>query len=81
MTLVDAFYVFTYLHIVWFFCADLLKPHYPVIGSGGQFAYASQYLFKGESVLLGRKRTIDKPLYVNCPFWQGKRILKLRNVD
>ncbi|MGK7885809.1 MAG: restriction endonuclease subunit S [Crocosphaera sp.] len=42
---------------------------YPVIGSGGQFAYASKYLFKGESVLLGRKGTIDKPLYVNCSFW------------
>ncbi|MEG3983813.1 restriction endonuclease subunit S [Microcoleus sp. T3B2] len=45
------------------------EPIYPVIGSGGQFAYASQYLFKGESVLLGRKGTVDKPLYVNCAFW------------
>lgn len=42
---------------------------YPVIGSGGQFAYATEYLYKGESVLLGRKGTIDKPLYVNEAFW------------
>lgn len=42
---------------------------YPVIGSGGQFAYASCYLYKGESVLLGRKGTIDKPLYINGSFW------------
>lgn len=42
---------------------------YPVIGSGGQFTYATDYLYKGESVLLGRKGTIDKPLYVNCAFW------------
>lgn len=28
---------------------------YPVIGSGGQFAYASKYLYDGESVLFGRK--------------------------
>lgn len=42
---------------------------YPIIGSGGQFAYGSDYLYKGESVLLGRKGTIDKPLYVNCAFW------------
>lgn len=42
---------------------------YPVIGSGGTFAYSTKYLFKGESVLLGRKGTIDKPLYVNCAFW------------
>ena len=42
---------------------------YPVIGSGGVFAYASDYLYDGESVLLGRKGTIDKPLYVTGRFW------------
>jgi type I restriction enzyme, S subunit len=42
---------------------------YPVIGSGGQFSYASTYSYDKESVLLGRKGTIDKPLYVNEPFW------------
>jgi type I restriction enzyme, S subunit len=42
---------------------------YPVVGSGGRFAYASKYLFNGESVLLGRKGTIDKPLYINGAFW------------
>lgn len=26
---------------------------YPVIGSGGQFSNATQYLYEGESVLLG----------------------------
>jgi type I restriction enzyme S subunit len=42
---------------------------YPVIGSGGEFARASSFMFDGESVLLGRKGTIDKPLYINGPFW------------
>ena len=42
---------------------------YPVIGSGGEFAKANKYLYNGESVLLGRKGTIDKPLYINGPFW------------
>ena len=42
---------------------------YPVIGSGGEFARASKYCYQGESVLLGRKGTIDKPLYVNDAFW------------
>ncbi|MCE9681135.1 restriction endonuclease subunit S [Halomonas alkalisoli] len=42
---------------------------YPVIGSGGEFSRANSYLYKGESVLLGRKGTIDKPLYINGPFW------------
>lgn len=42
---------------------------YPVFGSGGLFAHASDYLYDGESVLLGRKGTIDKPLYVSGKFW------------
>lgn len=42
---------------------------YPVYGSGGQFSYASSFLYKGEAILLGRKGTIDKPLYVNEAFW------------
>lgn len=41
----------------------------PVIGSGGQFTYATDYLYDGESVLLGRKGTIDKPLYIHGKFW------------
>lgn len=41
----------------------------PVIGSGGIFARATHSLFDGESVLLGRKGTIDRPLYWNGPFW------------
>jgi len=42
---------------------------YPVYGSGGIFGYANQYLYNGESVLLGRKGTVNKPLYVNDKFW------------
>lgn len=42
---------------------------YPVYGSGAIFAYASDYLYDGESVLFGRKGTVDKPLYVNERFW------------
>lgn len=42
---------------------------FPVMGSGGQFAYASKCMYDKPSVLLGRKGTIDKPLYINEPFW------------
>lgn len=42
---------------------------YPVMGSGGQFAYASEYLYDGEVILLGRKGTIDRPLYYAGKFW------------
>jgi len=41
----------------------------PVIGSGGQFAWAKKYMYDGEVVLLGRKGTIDKPLYYKGKFW------------
>ena len=42
---------------------------FPVIGSGGVFAYASEKMYDGEVLFLGRKGTIDKPLYYNGPFW------------
>ena len=42
---------------------------YPVYGSGGIFRRSSDYLFDGESVLFGRKGTIDKPLLVSGRFW------------
>ena len=42
---------------------------YPVYGSGGIFGRANRYLYKKVSVLLGRKGTIDKPLFVDEPFW------------
>lgn len=42
---------------------------YPIYGSGGQFGTAEEYLYDQPSVLLGRKGTIDKPRYVEQPFW------------
>ena len=42
---------------------------YPVIGSGGEFARASKFSYCGKSVLLGRKGTVDKPLFVDGAFW------------
>lgn len=42
---------------------------YPVYGSGGIFKRSSAFLYDGQSVLFGRKGTIDKPLLVNGRFW------------
>lgn len=42
---------------------------YPVYGSGGVFAFARDFLYDGESVLLGRKGTIDRPIHVVGRFW------------
>ncbi|WP_026544122.1 restriction endonuclease subunit S [Arthrobacter sp. 35/47] len=48
---------------------EVAQDGYPVIGSGGEFRRASKFMFDGESVLFGRKGTIDRPLYVNGRFW------------
>lgn len=42
---------------------------YPVMGSGGCFAYCAKFMYDGEALLMGRKGTIDKPLYINGKFW------------
>ena len=42
---------------------------FPVFGSGGEFARCKQYLSRGPSLLLGRKGTINRPLFVEEPFW------------
>jgi len=42
---------------------------YPVFGTGGEFSRCSDFLYKGPSVGLGRKGTIDKPMFIDEPFW------------
>ena len=42
---------------------------YPVFGSGGVFGRTDSILYDKVSVLLGRKGTIDRPQFVNEPFW------------
>ncbi|MCX2835182.1 restriction endonuclease subunit S [Microbulbifer thermotolerans] len=41
----------------------------PILATGGQIGWANQYLWNKPSVLIGRKGTIDKPRYVDSPFW------------
>lgn len=42
---------------------------YPVYGSGGIMGRASEYLCPENSVVIGRKGTIDKPFIVKEKFW------------
>jgi type I restriction enzyme S subunit len=42
---------------------------YPVYGSGGEIGRSSKAIDDGPAVLLGRKGTIDCPLYLQGPFW------------
>lgn len=43
--------------------------NYPIIGTGGVFGFANQYIYNKPSILLGRKGTIDNPQFVTSPFW------------
>lgn len=42
---------------------------YPILATGGEIGRANQYLFDKPSVLIGRKGTIDRPQYIETPFW------------
>lgn len=41
----------------------------PVYGSGGYMRSVNDYLYDGESVCIGRKGTIDKPVFLSGRFW------------
>ncbi|MGL4668732.1 MAG: restriction endonuclease subunit S, partial [Saezia sp.] len=42
---------------------------YPILATGGEIGRTNTPLYSKESVLIGRKGTIDKPYYMNSPFW------------
>lgn len=41
----------------------------PVYGTGGYMTSVDGYLYDGESVCIGRKGTIDKPMFIRGKFW------------
>ncbi|MDY3199657.1 MAG: restriction endonuclease subunit S [Arcobacter sp.] len=41
----------------------------PVYGTGGYMLAVNDYLYDGESVCIGRKGTIDKPMFLTGKFW------------
>lgn len=41
----------------------------PVYGTGGYMTSVNEYLYNGESVGIGRKGTIDKPVFLKGKFW------------
>ncbi|MFP8894072.1 restriction endonuclease subunit S [Chryseobacterium sp. EZn1] len=41
----------------------------PVYGTGGVITFVDSFLYDGETVCIGRKGTIDKPLYFNGKIW------------
>lgn len=47
----------------------LSQGNIPVYGSGGLMLYVDKFLYNGESACIGRKGTIDKPMFLNGKFW------------
>lgn len=45
------------------------KGDIPVYGTGGVMTYVNNYLYEGETVGIGRKGTIDKPVFLSGKFW------------
>ena len=45
------------------------KGPYPIYGTGGIMGYASQYKCPANSVIIGRKGSINNPLFVTEKFW------------
>jgi len=42
---------------------------YPIYGSGGIMDYADDYICKAQTVIIGRKGSINNPIFVEEPFW------------
>src|SRR5690625_4376135 len=42
---------------------------FPILATGGQIGWAKEYLYDKPSVLIGRKGTINKPQFIDNPFW------------
>lgn len=47
------------------------NPHgkYPIYGSGGIMGYANDFICDGQTVIIGRKGSINKPIFVDGPLW------------
>jgi type I restriction enzyme S subunit len=48
---------------------EVLDGPYPILATGGQIGTAERPLYNKPSVLIGRKGTINKPQYMETPFW------------
>jgi len=47
----------------------LSKGDIPVYGTGGYMLSVNDYLYDGESICIGRKGTINKPMFISGKFW------------
>ena len=45
------------------------EGQYPIYGSGGIMGYADDYICGADTVIIGRKGSINNPIYVTERFW------------
>ena len=48
---------------------EVINGKYPILGTGGVMGFTNHFLYDKPSVLIGRKGTINKPQYMETPFW------------
>lgn len=48
---------------------EAVDGKYPIYGSGGIMGRANDFLCKGGSTIIGRKGTINRPIFVSEDFW------------
>ena len=48
---------------------EVIDGKYPILGTGGEMGKTNTFLYDKPSVLIGRKGTIDKPRFMDTPFW------------
>ena len=51
--------------------SKVINPNgkYPIYGSSGIFGYADDYICDEGTTIIGRKGTINSPIYVTTKFW------------
>jgi len=48
---------------------EVADGEYPILATGGEIGRTNSFLFDKPSVLIGRKGTINKPRFLDSPFW------------
>ncbi|MBS2100938.1 restriction endonuclease subunit S [Carboxylicivirga linearis] len=59
----------------------LKSGNIPVYGTGGYMTSVDDYLFEGKSVGIGRKGTIDKPVFLDGKFWTVDTLFYTHSFD
>ena len=54
-----------------------INGKYPIYGSGGVMGRADEYICEENTVVIGRKGSINNPMFVTEPFWNANKRLPI----